>query len=91
MDAAAKALTSHETDLAVLSEEKEALQTRLKEEKARLDTQQQSRDKMRIELEESKKREVNFTPELTPLRTFLPVKLTTLMISLFLCIEGSPK
>lgn len=61
MDAASKSLTSHEADISVLAEEKLALQTRLKEEKARLETQQQSRDKMRTELEESKKREVKFS------------------------------
>lgn len=58
MDAATKSLTSHEADIAVLAEEKLTLQTRLKEEKARLDTQQQTRDKIRAELDESKKREV---------------------------------
>lgn len=60
MDEATKALTSNEADVAVLSEEKQALQTRLKEEKARLETHQQSREKMRSELEESKTREVGW-------------------------------
>jgi predicted nucleic acid-binding Zn-ribbon protein len=58
MDEATKALSSQEADVAVLAEEKQALQTRLKEEKSRLDMQQQSRDKMRSELEETKAREV---------------------------------
>lgn len=58
MDAATKSLTSHEANIAVLAEEKSTLQTRLKEEKARVDTQQQTRDKMKAELDESKKREV---------------------------------
>lgn len=64
MDAAAKALTTHEADIAVLAEEKKALQTRLKEEKSRLDTQLQSRDKLSTELEESIKREKNLQIEL---------------------------
>lgn len=64
MDAATKSLSSHEADIAILEEEKSALQTRLKEEKARLDTQQNTRDKMRSELEEVKKRERNLQSEL---------------------------
>ncbi|XP_034244811.1 uncharacterized protein LOC117647240 isoform X2 [Thrips palmi] len=64
MDAATKSLTSHEANIAVLAEEKSTLQTRLKEEKARLDTQQQNRDKIRAELDESKKRERNLQSEL---------------------------
>ncbi|KAK3925427.1 Centrobin [Frankliniella fusca] len=64
MEKATKSLSSHEADIAVLEEEKSALQTRLKEEKARLDMQQQTRDKMRSELEEVKKREKTLQSEL---------------------------
>lgn len=64
MDAATKSLTSHEADIKVLAEEKATLQTRLKEEKARVETQQQTRDKMRAELDESKKRERNLQNDL---------------------------
>jgi len=55
-----KSLTQRGADVAILTEEKNSLQTRLKEERARGDTLQQSRDTVRKEAEDAGKREVIF-------------------------------